>query len=153
MSRKSLLKLLERAKDKVRKIEDMGRRSVYSVIKPDMTLGINLRMLAGARYLYSCMAFRAAYPTIYDIFAETCDVLMETLSLSDLLRTKRGLLGLGNKFKTCRSKANILSGFAGVTDRISIKFKKPDDHKLPTAHHCRKGYSVYKRLLPLLTDF
>jgi len=141
MSRKVFLKLLSMIESKLKRDEIMGRRSHRTVIAPDMRLGITIRILSGANYVDTMGMFRVGSATVYRVFHDTCDALMDHLFLPGLPRTRYELRQSSYKFKTSReNRPSPFTGCVGALDGICVKIKKPDNDLNPAAFYCRKGY-------------
>jgi len=109
-------------------------------VAADSRLAITLRMLAGASYLDLRLCFNVSVSSIYRIFHDTCQAIMEALRLPGISRSWEDLHRASIEFKLSRRFKNPLSGCVGALDGIAIKIAKPRCNERPAAYFCRKGY-------------
>lgn len=140
MDRDVFAKLLNLIREDITKNDEMGRRSKRPTIKPDVRMGVTLRMLAGASYLDLMTSYQISASAVYEIFHDTCDVLMRKLWLPGLPNTVQGLRRMAEEFRISRSPPSPLPGCIGALDGIAIKIKKPEWCLGPACYWCRKGY-------------
>lgn len=140
MQPKSFQKLLKKLRPLLDRNVEMGRRWKRVTIPPDVRLGITLRLLSGASYLDVMLTYRLAQSTVYVVFHDTCDAIMDTLRLPGLPKSVRELENMAHDFKTSRAHPNPLSGCVGAVDGISVRIRKPHHTERPAAYFCRKGY-------------
>ena len=116
----------------------MGVRAKWPIIPPEVRLAITLRLLAGASYIDMKGMFDVEKKTVYEIFTETLDALMNALRLPGLPKDKAGLRRKAFEFQTSRSRENPLCGCVGALDGIAIRIRKPSSY--PARYFCRKGW-------------
>lgn len=140
MGRGTFQTLLQIVQGDLTKNEDMGRRAGRPIVRPDVRLAVTLRLMAGAKRWDLMPAYWLGESTVLDIFHQTCDALMNRLSLPGLPRTLIGLRRLAENFKTSRYPPNPLTGCVGALDGIAIPIKKPQNDHHPAVYFCRKSY-------------
>ena len=118
----------------------MGMLPDHSVLPPDVRLALTIKLLAGASYLDLKTRYCVGASTIYNVFRETCDALIDVLALPGLPSSVVDLKTSSLRFKTSRQPHNPLCGCVGALDGISVKIKTPASHERQATYYCRKGY-------------
>lgn len=141
MNRSVFRRLLDEVRTVLIRNDSMGARR-NGVVEPEVRLGIKLRIAACASDLDLMNVWNIARPTLYYVFHETVEALMQVLPFPAFLSTTEACsvrsLGSG----TSRRRVNSLPGCVGSLDGISICItkRKESDCANTSSYYHRKGY-------------
>ena len=140
MDRDSFNKLSDMFYGRLKKNEEMARRSSAGPICPRVRLGITIRLLAGGSIFDLILMYKVEPSTIYVNFREVISAVNELLEFPSIPDDEEGLRQLANGFKFSRSIPNPFHGCIAAIDVIGIKIAKPKQDEYPRDFMCPKQF-------------
>ncbi len=111
-----------------------------------MRLGLTLRMLAGASYLYLVTNFNISTESVYTIFYNTIRAVCAELPMSGVpIQNEQKLRSLSEGFRISRAHPNPQFGCIGALEGIAMRLMKPHDV------HFHRNFFAAKVCTPFLS--
>lgn len=112
-----------------------------AVLRTSSKLAIALKILAGSTYVDVRWAFRVCSATVYNLFHDTVNNLVENLEIEPCSTTENKLLEeRAMAFKTSRKNESPFDGCVGALDGIAIPIEMPRNVSNPASFYNRKDF-------------